>query len=674
MSLEIAVAYLKNGFSVIPLNKNKAPKGTWKAFQKKAMNQEQAAKYDWTYLGIVCGVVSGDLEVIDVDTKNDLTGQLWEELAYQIANALPELRDKFYVVQTPSGGYHIYYRCKDLERSKKLAFNEKHEVIIETKSQGGQVAGPPFPNYLVIQGSLNDIPTISKEERETIMAICKSFDQLPAPEPRPVKKPSLSLSTPYQDSPFDDFNARGDVIDLLQEHGWSVVGQDQQRIYLKRPGDSKAKNSGNYHIEKRLFKSFSTSTEFEAEKAYSPASVVVQLLNNDNQAAYRYLLSKGYGSEPKRTTKSKPMATKKEETPLNPTEIWESVRTHNNPMEDWLEFLNAPDPLETHVIVRHANPEIGDERLSIAVGGLTFVGALTGGGKTLFKVSLAYDQVFKRSRKAVWITFEESVAETLIRFILAHLKDIEDKALYPKGAYNLKNEITKYLRNRPSKIPEGLKRHVDNAKEEMMQAYDDKRLVIVDGTKLTTDQLYAACEGALKEHDIVFVDYIQKISYPEAKQKQGHEHLGDIAKQLEIVAKKTRKSIVAGAQLKQDIKSPDQIDNYSLQGSSTLAQYAKVIALLWNCSTPIHEKQFSEALCLYFPEAIHLGPDQDNNKLFVMVYKWRFHATPYKTIIPYNARFAGNPDPFNPLFRAAGRTKSETIKEIKDRKKIDDEL
>ena len=83
-------------------------------------------------------------------------------------------------------------------------------------------------------------------------------------------------------SPFDDYNERGDVVNLLQEHGWKAVGNKGAKTIFLRPGQTTSQSSGNYDSDKNWFSVFTTSTEFEPCKAYLPYAVYAMLeCNND---------------------------------------------------------------------------------------------------------------------------------------------------------------------------------------------------------------------------------------------------------------------------------------------------------------------------------------------------------------------------------------------------------
>lgn len=98
-------------------------------------------------------------------------------------------------------------------------------------------------------------------------------------------------------SPFDDYNMRGDVISLLQSHGWTIEGDKGDEITLTRAG-KKSGVSGGYRKRDKLFYVFTDATEFEASKAYNPAQVFAVLeCGNDMKKARTQLLNNGYGEE-----------------------------------------------------------------------------------------------------------------------------------------------------------------------------------------------------------------------------------------------------------------------------------------------------------------------------------------------------------------------------------------
>jgi replicative DNA helicase len=261
-------------------------------------------------LAVIMGAVNGNLEVIDVDTKYDIKGGIWEALKKGIQDKLPHLLEQFLIVQTVSGGYHIYYRCETIGRNQVFAIREatpeeklekpkeKIKPLIETRGQGGYAVAPPTLNYKSIQGSYSSIPDITTEERDTLFSICRSLTQYVKPQPTATLSTYSTTISNSEDSPFIAYNQEGAsvVIPLLVSHDWTEVERNGDRIKVKRPGESTAYSSGDFHIGKNLLKVFSSSTDFEPEKGYSPSSVFCILeCSGDWKLAYRKLLEQGYG-------------------------------------------------------------------------------------------------------------------------------------------------------------------------------------------------------------------------------------------------------------------------------------------------------------------------------------------------------------------------------------------
>lgn len=298
----------KRGLSVITILDNKRPAlFEWKTLQQKAIENPEdlftGAKVNTKFpiygLGVITGSVNGNLEVIDIDTKNDTKGGIWKALKEEIENTLPDLIGQFLIVQTKSGGYHIYYRSETIEGNLKLANNPKGEAILETRGEGGYVVAPPTPDYTIIQGGYESIPDITPEERDTLLSICRSLDQQKKESPliEQYFTHLPQISNP-EDSPLEAYNKEGAsvVIPLLVSHDWKEVERNGERVKLKRPGETTAHSSGDFHIGKNLFKVFSTSTVFESGKGYSPASVFCILeCGGDWKLTYQRLLERGYG-------------------------------------------------------------------------------------------------------------------------------------------------------------------------------------------------------------------------------------------------------------------------------------------------------------------------------------------------------------------------------------------
>lgn len=311
----VANRLTKLGLSVIPTNENKEPTvPTWKPFQEKIPDTIQINNVfskDTFGIAIICGRVSGNLELLDVDCKYDLTSNMWVEFATIVRELAPGLLDKLVIEKTTNNGFHLVYRCAQIEGSLKLASRpateeeqklnpkEKQKVLFETKGEGGYFVCAPTHGYAITNGSFDNIPEITPEEREILFQAASSFDTTPKVFTPPQQKNNF---IPDGLSPFDDYNQRGDCVALLQQHGWSITFQRGAKTFLKRPGDTKAKQSGNFDSEKNWFSVFSTSTEFEIRKAYLPYAVFAMLeCKADFPEAAKRLSALGFGEKKKKS-------------------------------------------------------------------------------------------------------------------------------------------------------------------------------------------------------------------------------------------------------------------------------------------------------------------------------------------------------------------------------------
>ena len=310
LSTRAAREYVELGLSPIPIGSDKRPRGPWKEFQQHRPTLEDVSRLfgnGHAGVALIAGQVSGGLEVVDVDCKYDLTGKLWQDFASLIKEHDIDLFRKLVFARTVNGGYHIFYRCSEIQGNQKLAQRPATESetadrpdarvkdLIETRGEGGYVAAAPTSGYEFIKGTPADIPTITAEERSLILGIARSFDQLSALKDS-INPEGHGQTNDGRLSPGQDYNSRGDVISLLEKHGWTVVSEQGERVFLRRPGNTDKKVSANYHRGLKTLFVFSTSTDFEPQKSYSPVAVYAQLEHGgDFKTAYRELAKQGYG-------------------------------------------------------------------------------------------------------------------------------------------------------------------------------------------------------------------------------------------------------------------------------------------------------------------------------------------------------------------------------------------
>ena len=314
------------GLQFIPVNAMKQP--TVKDWQNSTTRHDLS---NCVAVGLVCGKPSGNVEVIDIDQKYSLDGNLYENYKRLIHEIDSNILAKLVVQKTKNGGYHFIYRCQNISGNTKLAnrsttdaekqetfqkvydaevikgkdhaeatetaqkskINDKVRVLIETRGLGGQIVCNPSVGYELIHGDYYSITEITPEERDVLFGVARQFNEvmqeISVPKSANIKK-IKGLSA------FEDYNNRGDVIALLQNNGWKVVKQQGAKTIFLRPGQASSQSSGNYDANRKWFSVFTTSSEFEPEKAYLPYAVFAILeCNADFSVASKKLYEMGYG-------------------------------------------------------------------------------------------------------------------------------------------------------------------------------------------------------------------------------------------------------------------------------------------------------------------------------------------------------------------------------------------
>lgn len=118
MNFEIVLKYRDRGFSTIPIKSTiKKPSVYWKEYESRLPSYDELNSWRdmWekgANLGVICGRVSGNLVIIDLDSQR---------MFDNFSTEYPELI-KTWIVKTGKG-YHIWLRCKDT-KSKSIIRGE----------------------------------------------------------------------------------------------------------------------------------------------------------------------------------------------------------------------------------------------------------------------------------------------------------------------------------------------------------------------------------------------------------------------------------------------------------------------------------------------------------------------------------------------------------------------
>lgn len=331
---EIAQKYVTAGLSVLPIRPDgsKAPDlPEWKIYQEHVPTLEECSHFrQEAGIAVVCGRVSGNLEVIDLDDAASFSA--WAELVES------QLGHAFFatltIVKTPRPGFHVYTRCDVIGSNTKLAQiylqdgpRPTIKTLIETRAEGGYVLAPGCPatchetgrTYQVAQGSFGSIPRITVEQRDVLISSARSFNQVWRQEdPRPQV---LQVGTPGA-----DFCERASWVEILMPHGFKTAGRRGDSELWTRPGKDHGVSASTNHAGSNLFYSFSTNCyPFDAERGYNKFGVYTLLNHNsDFQQAARTLAQEGYGAPPR---------VEKQHVPLAPEQIHSEILAPDSLMD-----------------------------------------------------------------------------------------------------------------------------------------------------------------------------------------------------------------------------------------------------------------------------------------------------------------------------------------------------
>jgi hypothetical protein len=336
-----ALAWHDAGFCVLPVSADgeKRPDvGKWTRYQREQFPREALAAGQFHGIGIVCGAISGGLEMLEFEGRAVAEGVHTAAANAIEAKGLGTLWQRIthdpgaYVEMTPSGGVHILYRLADgpvpgntklasrPARDDELTDDEREliakgrtkpfpRVLIETRGEGGYVVvapsgGPTHETgrpWRLAVGALGVVPTITTAEQQQLHDVMRTLDQMPAPTTVAVPA-TVGPDLPRRNSsaglsPGDDFAARTEWPAILEPAGWRVHYDAEGVTYWTRPGKgtgtsatTNANGTDRLHVH-------TTSTEFEAQESYSKLGAYAVLHHGgDHSAAARDLAAQGYGA------------------------------------------------------------------------------------------------------------------------------------------------------------------------------------------------------------------------------------------------------------------------------------------------------------------------------------------------------------------------------------------
>lgn len=330
--LAAALAFHDAGCCPLPAaaDGSKRPAVSWKQYQQERPTRDQVEAWfaadQYHGFGVVCGAVSGGLELIEFEGRAVRDKLVEEVAALAGASGMGELWNRAtqgYASLSPSGGIHLLIRVDGapVAGNTKLARRpgpDGPEVLAETRGEGGWVvaapsAGSTHPTgkpWQLLAGGPDTIAVVTADELTALHELVTAFDQMMTAAPPAAESPLADVHTlfsqpaPYhgdgEDSamPGDDYNDKTTWDEFLAPRGWTRLWTDSAGItYWRRPGKTTGVSATTGKGGADNLYVFSSSTEFEPERPYDRFGAYTHLeYGDDHSAAGKALYASGYGA------------------------------------------------------------------------------------------------------------------------------------------------------------------------------------------------------------------------------------------------------------------------------------------------------------------------------------------------------------------------------------------
>lgn len=295
-----ACSLIEHGLEVLPIQPGrKEPTDNVKSlaiFRQRPIHKHNVSFYWHAQEAEIAIMLRRNMEVIDVDTKNK--AGLSDKFLFALKSGWQELYDKLVISQTPNRGLHILYYADKVGGEQILAgvLNERGNTvaIVERLNETNKsyIKCSPSKGYNFIKGNPMELPTLTIEERDWLCALGASFNEVIKPE---VKKKEAER----EDSPWHVFNNKNTweyIWDELHQRNWECIKDLEDRLQIRMPGG--VQHSGVIWKETNLLHIYTTNSEFESGKSYSPFGVYCFYYHDNNIAlASKALAADGIGKD-----------------------------------------------------------------------------------------------------------------------------------------------------------------------------------------------------------------------------------------------------------------------------------------------------------------------------------------------------------------------------------------
>jgi hypothetical protein len=312
------------GLCVLPAREDgsKAPAvPSWSEFQTARPTRAQMRHWDFGSrcgFGMVAGAVSGHRECWDFDCAEVFASFIKAAAACGLGDVVSRIRQG-YEDETPGGGRRwivtypdsiVWQDCTLARRPGRDGEAQRTKTLIELPTfailaPSNGATHPSGRPYVRRSGDFTTIASYSVDEREALMELARSFDQMPRHETTRASRQADSAG----DRPGDDFNRRKTWPALLEPAGWTRVFERGDVEYWRRPGKTHGLSATTNYGGSDLFYPFTSSTPFDPEKSYSKFAVYAVLEHGGDYARAALALSReGYGDHDHRDRREAPSA------------------------------------------------------------------------------------------------------------------------------------------------------------------------------------------------------------------------------------------------------------------------------------------------------------------------------------------------------------------------------
>lgn len=145
--LHAALKCAERGWPVFPCGRDKKPL-TDHGFKDATTDEGKVRSFWAQHPSAIIGVATGqsNLVVVDLDCKNGQPGlDEWHEIVIKLGKGVEDTT----LVETPSGGMHVYYQANGHRVSSTAG---KVAPGIDTRAEGGYVIAAGSPGYAYVEG------------------------------------------------------------------------------------------------------------------------------------------------------------------------------------------------------------------------------------------------------------------------------------------------------------------------------------------------------------------------------------------------------------------------------------------------------------------------------------------------------------------------------------------